>query len=85
MVISQKLRRGESFLFTWRNDASVGDGRTAVWLHPQATLVYSYSGSRQPALNRAWLEELTQAANSNAGLHILPEPADLATGEMATA
>lgn len=84
VVITQKLRRGESFLFTWRNDASLGDGRIAVWLHPQSTLVYSYSGSRHPTLNRTWLEQLTQAANSNAGLHTIPEPSDASTGELPT-
>ncbi len=51
VVISQKLRRGETFTFTWRNDTSLGDGRTAIWLHPHASIVYSYHGSRQPALN----------------------------------
>ena len=56
VVISQKLRRGETFTFTWRNDTSLGDGRTAIWLHPHASIVYSYHGSRQPALNRAWLD-----------------------------
>jgi len=74
VVISQKLRRGEPFPFTWRNDASIGDGRTTVWLHPSASLVYRYSGSRQPAINRAWLEALTQAANSTGGLTLVPEP-----------
>lgn len=81
IVISQKLRRGESFIFTWRNDASLGDGRTAVWLHPNASLVYKYHGSRQPALNRAWLEALTYAANSTSGLYLVPEPEGPATGE----
>lgn len=84
VVISQKLRRGEAFPFTWRNDASLGDGRTTVWLHPNASLVYRYSGSRQPALNRAWLEALTQAANSTAGLYIVPEPEGAPAGDVLT-
>ena len=87
VVITQKLRRGEPFPFTWRNEASLGDGRTSVWLHPNASLVYSYHGSRQPALNRAWLEALTQTANSTAGLHLVPEPVGTdgsATGEVLT-
>ena len=84
VVITQKLRRGEPFPFTWRNDASLGDGRTTVWLHPHASLVYKYSGSRQPALNRAWLEALTHAANSTAGLHIVPEPEGANAGEVMT-
>ncbi|AUG28568.1 ATP-dependent DNA ligase [Microbacterium hominis] len=84
VVISQKLRRGETFTFSWRNDTSLGDGRTAIWLHPHASLVYTYHGSRQPALNRAWLEALTHAANSTAGLQIVPEPEGPYSGEVMT-
>ncbi len=84
VVITQKLRRGEPFPFTWRNDASLGDGRTTVWLHPSASLVYKYSGSRQPQLNRAWLEALTQTANSTGGLYVVPEPDGAHAGEVFT-
>jgi hypothetical protein len=80
VVVGQKLRRGEPFHFTWREDPSVGDGRTSVWLHPAASLVYKYYGSRQPSLNRAWLEALTYTANSTNGLYIVPEPAESGTG-----
>ena len=85
VVIGQKLRRGESFHFTWREDTSVGDGRTAVWLHPSAMIVYRYFGSRQPSLNRAWLEALNYTANSSSGLHIVPEPPDTAGADAASA
>lgn len=80
VVVGQKLRRGEPFHFTWREDPSVGDGRTSVWLHPAASLVYKYYGSRQPSLNRAWLEALTYTANSTNGLYIVPEPAESGAG-----
>lgn len=83
VVIGQKLRRGEAFHFTWREDPSLGDGRTSVWLHPSAALVYKYFGSRQPNLNRAWLEALTYTANSTSGLHIVPEPPE-SSGEVAS-
>lgn len=80
LVISNKLRRGEPFHFTWREDPSVGDGRTSVWVHPAASLVYRFYGSRRPALNRAWLEALTITANSPSGLYVVPEPADAPAG-----
>jgi len=76
MVIATKLRRGESFAFSWRDDAAVGDGRTTIWLHPALPLVFKYFGGKQPAINRAWVEALLQTANSSAGLHIVPEPVD---------
>ncbi len=74
-VITAKLRRSESFTLMWKDDVSVGDGRTIVWLHPQCSLVYKFYGSRLPALNRAWLEALTYTANMPAGLYVVPEPA----------
>lgn len=81
LVIGAKIRRGESFHFSWRDDPSVGDGRTVIWVHPAATISYKYYGSKQPAINRRWLEELTLSANSAAGLHIVPEPAEHAPEE----
>ena len=76
MVIATKLRRGESFAFSWRDDVAVGDGRTTIWLHPALPLVFKYFGGKQPAINRAWVEALLQTANSSAGLHVVPEPVD---------
>jgi hypothetical protein len=76
VVIGTKLRRGEPFYFTWREDASVGDGRTSIWLHPRCSLVYRYFGSRKPRLNRAWIDALAYTANSPNGLHVVPEPPD---------
>ena len=35
LVIGAKMRRGESFHFTWKDDPSIGDGRTTVWIHPR--------------------------------------------------
>jgi len=75
VVISNKLRRSESFMFTWRDDASLGDGRTAVWLNPNVAMSFKYFGSRPPALNRAWVEALAITANSPTGLYVVPEPA----------
>lgn len=76
VVIGTKLRRGETFYFTWREDASVGDGRTSVWLYQAAPLVFRFSGSRRPALNVAWIDALAYTANSSSGLHVVPEPAE---------
>lgn len=78
VVIGSKLRRGEAFHFSWRDDPSIGDGRTTVWLHSQASLVYKFHGSRQPTLNRSWVDALAYAANSPTGLYLVPEPADAA-------
>jgi hypothetical protein len=73
-VIMDKLRRNEAFPFTWQDDASLGQGRTTVWLNARSNLVFKYYGSRQPELNRAWLESLAVEANSLQGLRLIPEP-----------
>ncbi|WP_435526725.1 DUF7882 family protein [Microbacterium aurantiacum] len=78
LVIGAKLRRGEPFHFTWKDDSSIGDGRTTVWVHPRSSLVYKYYGSRKPRLNMAWIDALAYTANSPAGLYLVPEPMDTA-------
>lgn len=73
-VIISKLRRGESFTFTWKDDISTGGGRTSVYLQPNVSLVFKFHGGRTPQLNPAWLQALTYNANSGRGLYIVPEP-----------
>lgn len=76
-VIGNKLKRSESFYFSWRNDPGLGDGRITVWLHTNCAMAFTYYGSRMPKLNRQWLEALAFTANSPSGLYVVPEPADL--------
>lgn len=82
IVVGNKLKRGEPFFFTWRDDTSLGDGRHAVWIHPAAALDFKYYGSRSPKINHAWLEALSHTANSPAGLHMVSEPAESVGGVM---
>lgn len=81
LVITAKLRRAEPFTFTWREDQSIGGGRTTVWLHGGSSLVYRFLGSRQPSINRKWIDALAFTANSPTGLYLVPEPADGSSGE----
>lgn len=74
IVISTKLRRRESFVFTWTDSADEGGGRSAIWLDPTATLYYRYLGSRTPTINREWIEALMLSANSAGGLVFIDEP-----------
>jgi hypothetical protein len=74
IVIGTKLRRSESFFFTWNDDPAMGDGRNTIWLHPSMPLRFRYDGSRRAAISRAWIEALMAAANSTDGLRVLPEP-----------
>jgi len=74
-VIGAKLRRGESFHFSWKDDVSIGNGRTSIWVHPHSVIQYKYYGSRTPQLNAAWIDALAHTANQPSGLYVVPEPA----------
>lgn len=74
LVITAKLRRAEPFIFSWKDDASVGGGRTTVWVHSGSSLVYKYHGSRQPSINRRWIDALAFTANAPTGLYLVHEP-----------
>lgn len=75
LVITSKLRRGEPLSFTWKEDESIGGGRTTVWVHSTSSLVFKYSGSRHLSINRHWIEALAFTANAPTGLHLVHEPA----------
>lgn len=74
IVITNKLRRNESFIFTWVNAPELGSGRSTIWLDPGSTILYRYSGSRTPSINRDWIETLMLSANSAGGLFFTTEP-----------
>ncbi len=74
IVIGAKLRRGESFYFSWRDDARSGDGQTTLWVHPSMQIGYKYYGGHRPVINNAWVDALMLTANSPSGLRIVSEP-----------
>ena len=75
LVISAKLRRRESFFFSVREEDGSA-GRVSIWMSPMVALQFKYYGTRQPVINRRWVEALHEAANSSAGLILLEEPAE---------
>ena len=72
IVVMNKLRRGEPFMFDTK--MGEGEGRRSFWLHPAVPLQFHFSGGRAPRLNRAWLDDLMVAASGPNGLTITPEP-----------
>jgi len=70
VVVIDKLRRQESFPFTWELDGR----ESTIWFGPSIALEFVYSGGRAPSLNRAWLHQLAESAASGSGLRALPEP-----------
>jgi len=74
VVIMNKLRRSESFMF----NLAMGDasGHRSFWLSPAVPIQFQFYGSRSPRLNRTWVEELMATANGPNGLGIVPEPVE---------
>lgn len=82
-VMMTKLRRDESFTFSWDNEPDVDGDDTdeldepgryeTVWVSKSIPLYFSYSHPRTRSLNKQWLTALAAAANST-GLHLIPEP-----------
>ncbi len=71
LVVVAKLRRNESFALTIDGPK---DGRSTLWINTASTLRFEF-GVGAHEINREWLEELLDSANTTAGMRILPEPA----------
>ncbi len=80
MVIANKMRRGESFNFSWANPLKEGAPRVTVWMHPAIPLVYEFDSPEEQSINKLWLEDLMVSANSPKGLRITPEPVAIQLG-----
>jgi len=75
IVIMNKLRRSESFMF----DVEMGDGsgRRSFWMHASVPLQFHFFGGRAPQINRTWVEELMLTASGPNGLTVTPEPPEV--------
>ena len=71
VVIVQRFTAGRSVLLSWLDALATGDGRSSMWLTPHAPLHFKFVGSRSPAIDRAWLDRLFEAASSGAGLVVV--------------
>ena len=75
VVIGAKLRRAESFYFSWPADPVTGRSRATIWLNSTQCLMFTYETDQMPDISRAWVDALSASANSGAGLQLLLEPA----------
>lgn len=73
VVISTKLRRGESFTVSWQHPHDQPGGRSTLWLHPSIPLRFEFEESEVPELSRAWISELADSANSSGGILLVAE------------
>lgn len=74
VVTLAKLRRNESFAISLDR---VDGGRSTIWIGTNATLQFRFEVGRQE-INRVWLDQLIDSANTPGGLRIEPEPGTVA-------
>lgn len=70
LVVLAKLRRNESFALSL--DTPKG-GRSTVWLNAASTVRFEFDESTHE-INRQWLDELIDSANTTTGMRVVPEP-----------
>ena len=85
IAIVNKLRRGDSFIMSWRISGDSGSGRGAIWMDPSIPLYFEFDGSRAPSINREWLTRLANSADSSTGLVVVGEDGGLAAAGRAQA
>ena len=74
IVISTKLRRGESFFLSWTVPIERGSGRHSIWLDNGVPVHFFFEGSKPPTVNREWIEGLLLSAGRANGLQLSEEP-----------
>jgi hypothetical protein len=66
IVFMNKLRRGEPFMFQVPDPHRIGS--RSLWIHPAVPVSFHFSGSRMPAIDLQWIDELMLDASSANGL-----------------
>lgn len=74
IVICNKLRRAERFTLRLAPQDGISGPVTVLWLDGSLPLIFTYTQPARHTINPAWLHLLADAAASNAGLWVIPEP-----------
>lgn len=69
VIASTKLRRGESFTFTWVG-AEGESGRSTIWLQPSIPLRFVFTTAEPEQLVGEYLRALADQSNAASGLMI---------------
>ncbi|WP_309129901.1 hypothetical protein [Microbacterium sp.] len=77
LVAITKLRRGESFVMSWKR--SGGPGRETVWVQPSIPLRFLCESEENLPMDGRLLEELAQAASSLRGMDLSADVAPALT------
>ena len=66
LVVSTKLRRSESFMFSWRHP-DAASARSTIWMQPAIPLRFVFHSDAE-IIDSSVLRRLAEAANSSKGL-----------------
>jgi len=75
VAVFAKLRRNESFSFSWESGSDDEGGRHSIWVSPASMIHFYFYGTRPPVLNRTWLKQLISSANDG-DLRLIEEPVE---------
>ncbi|MEV8267821.1 hypothetical protein [Microbacterium sp. NPDC076911] len=70
VLFASKLRRGESFSFTWKHTADQVRGRSTIWIHPAIPMRFVFEEEAAAPLDQELLQDFARRANSSTGLAI---------------
>ncbi|WP_374315005.1 hypothetical protein [Microbacterium sp.] len=81
IVITTKLRRGESFTLTWRHPDGPA-GRSSLWIQQSIPLRFVFESAEAEQLDGDALQDMAQRASSSTGLVVglddLPAKSEIA-------
>ncbi|MGP3535671.1 DUF7882 family protein [Microbacterium sp. RD1] len=67
VVLATKLRRNESFTFSWRDQAV---GRSTIWVQPSIELRFVFGSADPEVLDPELLQQLAHEAAGTAGITV---------------
>lgn len=76
IVITTKLRRGESFTLSWPHGDGEPLGRSTIWLHPAVPLRFTFDDVEQPELDPQRLSDMAHVAYSMGGIRLATDDMD---------
>lgn len=73
IAIVQKMRRAESFTFSWVHTGDQPPGRSTIWIHPSIPIRFEFLNPVQPELNTKWIESILRSASTTGGILLTEE------------
>jgi hypothetical protein len=74
LVVTAKLRRGESFTLSWVHPEGQSGGRSTLWLHPSIPLRFVFDDPNPADISPEWIDQLAHSAHSTGGIRLTAEP-----------